>query len=159
MVFGVGSPTARLVVVGEAPGHHEDQQGEPFAGPAGLVLDEMLKAAGLTRDDAYLMNVVKCRPPNSRNPLPEEIDACRPFLAGQIAAIAPAVLLVLGATAFRALFQTDAGIARNRGRWHTFDGIPTLPVFHPAYLLRNPDERPVAMSDMQTLKARLGERP
>lgn len=158
LVFGVGSPNAELVVIGEAPGYHEDQQGEPFVGPAGQMLDRMLEnVLGLARDQVYILNVVKCRPPNNRNPLPEEVEACRPFLQGQLRAIQPKVLLLLGSVAFRALFATDAGIMRSRGRWHDYEGIPVLPTFHPAYLLRKPEDKRLAFEDLKLLKSRLEE--
>ncbi len=155
IVFGVGSPEADLVVVGEAPGYHEDQQGEPFVGPAGQMLDRMLEnVLGLPRDQVYILNVVKCRPPKNRNPLPDEVDACRPFLEAQLDAIRPKVMLVLGSVAFRTLFDTDRGIKANRGRWRDYRDIPTLPTFHPAYLLRQPQDKRLTFEDLKALRRR-----
>ncbi len=155
IVFGVGSPDADLVVVGEAPGYHEDMQGEPFVGPAGQMLDRMLvHVLGLTREEVYILNVVKCRPPKNRNPLPDEVAACRPVLEAQLAAIRPKVGLVLGSVAFRALFGTDAGITRSRGQWKTALGIPMLPTFHPAYLLRKPEDKRLTFADLKDLRKR-----
>jgi DNA polymerase len=158
IVFGVGSPDAELVVVGEAPGYQEDQDGEPFVGPAGQMLDRMLEnVLGLARAQVYILNVVKCRPPKNRNPLPEELDACRPFLEGQLRALRPRVLLVLGSVAYRALFRSEAGITRSRGRWHEYGGVPALPTFHPAYLLRTPEDKKLTFEDLKALKARMVE--
>lgn len=158
IVFGVGSPDADLVVIGEAPGYHEDQRGEPFVGPAGQMLDRMLEnVLGLKRSQVYILNMVKCRPPRNRNPLPEEVSSCRPFLDGQVAAIAPKVMLVLGSVAFRALFDTQQGIKRNRGRWREYRGVPTMPTFHPAYLLRQPQDKRMTFEDLQVLKRRYEE--
>lgn len=155
IVFGVGTPEADLVVVGEAPGQQEDEQGEPFVGPAGQMLDKMLEnVIGLRRDQVYILNVVKCRPPKNRNPLPDEIEACRPFLDAQLAAIGPKTILVLGAVAYRTLFRTDAGIMKNRGKWHTYGEVPVMPTFHPAYLLRAPQDKRYTFQDLQQLRAR-----
>lgn len=158
-MFGVGDPDADLVVVGEAPGYHEDQQGEPFVGPAGQMLDKMLEnVLGLRRNQVYILNVVKCRPPKNRNPLPDEVDACRPFLDGQLAAIAPKVILVLGSVAYRAMFRSDAGIKRSRGRWHEHAGAdgptPAMPTFHPAYLLRTPEDKKFTFDDLKAVRQR-----
>ena len=156
IVFGVGDPAAKLVVVGEAPGYHEDQQGEPFVGPAGQMLDKMLEnVLGLRREQVYILNVVKCRPPENRNPLPAEIEACRPFLEAQLAAIRPRFLLVLGGVALKALFRTDDGIMRSRGQWRTLNGVPAMPTFHPAYLLRTPDDKRLTFADLKLLRARM----
>ncbi len=158
IVFGVGDPQADLVVIGEAPGYHEDQQGEPFVGPSGQMLDRMLQnVLGLARSQVYILNVVKCRPPKNRNPLPDEVSACRPFLDGQIDAIDPKVMLVLGSVAFRTLFDTQQGIKRNRGRWREYRGVPTLPTFHPAYLLRQPQDKRLTFEDLQLLHRRYQE--
>ncbi|HHO51580.1 MAG TPA: uracil-DNA glycosylase [Deltaproteobacteria bacterium] len=158
IVFGVGSPQADLVVIGEAPGYHEDQQGEPFVGPAGQMLDRMLEnVLGLARSQVYILNMVKCRPPRNRNPLPEEVSSCRPFLDGQLSVIAPRVMLVLGSVAFRALFDTQQGIKRNRGRWREYRGVPTMSTFHPAYLLRQPQDKRLTFEDLQVLKRRYEE--
>lgn len=157
IVFGVGDPEADLVVVGEAPGYHEDQQGEPFVGPAGQMLDKMLEnVLRLRRDQVYILNVVKCRPPKNRDPEPDELEACRPFLDAQLAAIAPKVLLVLGAVAYRALFR-GSGIKRARGRWHEHERIPAMPTFHPAYLLRQPDDKKLTFADLKAVAQRYDE--
>ena len=158
LVFGVGNPDADLVVVGEAPGEQEDRQGEPFVGPSGQMLDKMLlHVLGMERSEVYILNVVKCRPPKNRNPLPEEVEACRPFLESQLQAIQPKLMLVLGGVAFKALFQTPQGITRARGTWRTYAGIPALPTFHPAYLLRNPAEKRKTFDDLKALRARYDE--
>src|SRR5262249_32921746 len=123
IVYGVGSPDADLVVVGEAPGYEEDQRGEPFVGPAGQMLDKMLEnVLGLRRDQVYIANIVKCRPPGNRTPLPDEVERCRPFLERQIEAIGPKVLLLLGTVALKSLLRTDAGIMRCRGTWRDYRG-------------------------------------
>lgn len=158
IVFGVGDPAASLVIVGEAPGYQEDLDGEPFVGPAGQMLDRMLEnVIGLPRSGVYILNVVKCRPPKNRNPAPDEIEACRPFLEAQLRALAPKVLLVLGSVAVKALLRTDAGITRLRGQWQTVDGVPAMPTFHPAYLLRQPDDKRLTFADLKALRARMEE--
>jgi uracil-DNA glycosylase len=155
IVFGVGSAQAELVVIGEAPGQQEDEVGEPFVGPAGQMLDKMLEnVLGLRRDQTYILNVVKCRPPKNRNPEPDELQACRPFLDAQLRAIAPKVILLLGAVAYRTVFRTDAGIMRNRGRWHEYGGVPVMPTFHPAYLLRSPQDKRLTFDDLKQLRDR-----
>lgn len=155
IVFGVGDPQADLMVVGEAPGYHEDQRGEPFVGAAGEMLDKMLaNVLGLPRAQVYIANVVKCRPPDNRNPDPQEIATCLPFLRRQIAAIEPKVILVLGSVAFRALLDTSQGITRSRGRWHELDGVPVMPTFHPAYLLRKPQDKRLTFEDLKSVRAR-----
>jgi uracil-DNA glycosylase len=155
LVFGVGDPNAHLVLVGEGPGYHEDQKGEPFVGEAGEMLDKMLvHVLGLSRAEVYILNVVKCRPPKNRTPLPDEVAACRPFLERQIAAIGPKVVVALGSTAFKALFDTTDGITANRGRWREYRGIPTLPTFHPAYLLRTPADKRLAFDDLKAVRQR-----
>lgn len=161
LVFGVGDPDADLVVVGEGPGEQEDKQGEPFVGPAGQMLDKMLEnVLGLPRARVYILNVVKCRPPGNRNPAPEEIAACRPFLEAQIRAIAPKLILVLGGVAFKALMHTEQGITRSRGRWMVYRDpeqdlqIPVMPTFHPAYLLRTPEDKRHTFADLKEVRAR-----
>lgn len=155
IVFGVGDPEADLVVIGEAPGYNEDQQGEPFVGPAGQMLDKMLEnVLSLRRDQVYIMNVVKCRPPKNRNPLPDEVDSCRPFLDAQFETIAPKVALVLGSVAFRTLFSTEEGITRRRGRFLEYGSVPVMPTFHPAYLLRTPEDKRFTFEDLKLLRAR-----
>lgn len=155
LVFGAGPATARVMLIGEAPGEREDQQGEPFVGPAGQLLGRMLAAIGLTREEVYITNLVKCRPPNNRDPRPEEAAACRPFLEGQIAALAPEAILVLGRPAAQALLASDAPISALRGRWHDLGGTPLLPTFHPAFLLRSPERKAEAYADLKELRRRL----
>lgn len=156
IVFGVGSATARLMVIGEGPGFNEDRLGEPFVGAAGQMLDRMLEnVLGQSRQTAYIANVVKCRPPNNRNPEPDEVAACLPFLQRQIASIAPQVILVLGGVAYKSLMNTRAGITRSRGRWHDLGGIPVMPTFHPAYLLRRPEDKRMTFEDLKVVRARL----
>lgn len=155
IVFGVGSEDADLVVVGEAPGFHEDQKGEPFVGPAGDMLDRMLvNVLGLERDEVYILNIVKCRPPENRNPGPDEVAACAPFLRQQLDVIQPRVLLVLGSVAFKALFDTSEGITRARGTWKDWNGVPVMPTFHPAYLLRKPGDKRLTFDDLKQVRAR-----
>lgn len=155
IVFGVGDPSADLMVIGEAPGFNEDQQGEPFVGEAGSMLDNMLvHVLGLSRQQVYIANVVKCRPPNNRNPAPPEIASCMPFLHRQIRAIQPRVMLVLGSVAFKSLFDTSEGITRSRGSWRTFQDIPVMPTFHPAYLLRKPQDKRLTFQDLKQVRAR-----
>ena len=139
IVFGSGSPRARLMVIGEGPGEEEDKQGKPFVGRAGQLLTKMLEAVGFDRErDCYIANVVKCRPERNRNPEPDEVAACAPFLAAQIEALQPAVILALGNFAAQSLLRTKDGITRLRGRTYDRDGIVLVPTFHPAFLLRNP---------------------
>ncbi len=150
-VFGTGSPRATLMVVGEAPGAEEDLKGEPFVGRAGHLLDQMLRAMGLDRQQVYIANVIKCRPPNNRNPHVQEIDACLPFLARQIELIQPELLLVLGGVAAHTMLETTEAVGRLRGRWHRWgpQGIPLLVTYHPAYLLRSPVQKGRAWEDLQ----------
>ena len=156
LVFGSGEASAPLMVIGEAPGKEEDLTGEPFVGAAGEMLDKMLeRVIGLRRDQVYIANVVKCRPPKNRDPLPDEVASCLPFLRRQIQAVQPKVLLVLGRVAFQSLLQTTQGITRARGQWFTVDGVPTMPTFHPAYLLRKPQDKRLTLHDLQAVAARL----
>ena len=138
IVFGSGSPDARLMVIGEGPGEEEDRQGKPFVGRAGQLLTKMLESVGLTREEVYICNIVKCRPPGNRNPEPEEIAACAPFLAGQLAAIQPGVICALGTFAAQHLLRTREPISRLRGQMHRLGAAIVIPTFHPAFLLRNP---------------------
>jgi uracil-DNA glycosylase len=156
VVFGGGFHQARLVFVGEGPGFEEDKQGQPFVGAAGKLLDRILGAMHLTRKDVYICNIVKCRPPNNRNPLPEEIAICTPFLERQIAAIGPEYICALGKFAAQTLLQTDTPISRLRGRFQEYHGIPVMPTYHPAYLLRNPGKKRDVWQDMQQLMKCLG---
>jgi len=151
IVFGVGNPRASLVFVGEAPGADEDAQGEPFVGRAGQLLTKIIEAMGLHRQDVYICNIIKCRPPNNRTPETEEIVACQPFLLQQLRVIAPKFICALGGPAAQTLLQTKEPISRLRGRFHDFHGIPLLPTFHPAFLLRNPNEKKTVWEDMKLL--------
>ena len=157
IVFGVGSPRAPVLFIGEAPGREEDRSGEPFVGAAGQLLTRMIKAMGLSREEVYICNVIKCRPPHNRDPAPDEIGACEPFLRLQIDAIKPGIIVALGAHAARTLLRSDQGITRLRGRWTTYHGVPLMPSFHPAYLLRNPGGKRGAWSDLQQVMARMDE--
>ncbi len=153
IVFGAGNPQARLILVGEGPGHEEDVQGLPFVGPAGQLLTKILGAIQLTRDDVYICNITKCRPPGNRNPHPDEIACCLPFLQRQIRAIRPKLMCALGTVAAHTLLGTDTPISRLRGDFHEYEGIPLLPTYHPAYLLRNPDKKRDVWEDVQKLQA------
>lgn len=164
-VFGVGNPAARIMFIGEAPGHDEDVSGEPFVGRAGQLLTAMIeKGMGLKREDVYIANVIKCRPPNNRTPATDEIAACKDYLWRQIEMIRPEVIIALGAPAAQTLLGTREGIGRLRSRWHSFypsgtstigEPIPVMPTFHPAYLLRDPTEKSKAWSDLKLVMARL----
>jgi DNA polymerase len=156
IVFGVGNPQARLMFIGEGPGADEDLQGEPFVGRAGKKLDEMIAAIGSTREEVYIANVVKCRPPQNREPERDEVDTCSPFLIRQIEAIRPKVIVTLGAPATRTLLGTRIGITKLRGLWQQFRGIPVMPTFHPAYLLRayTPENRRNVWEDLKAARAR-----
>jgi DNA polymerase len=149
IVFGVGNPAARLVFVGEGPGADEDVQGEPFVGRAGQLLTKIIEAMGLARDDVYIANIVKCRPPENRTPLPDEVATCAPFLFRQIGAIRPEVVVCLGTPAAQTLFGTRETITRIRGVFRTIEGIRVMPTFHPAYLLRNPAAKREVWEDMK----------
>jgi DNA polymerase len=157
LVFGVGSPDADLVFVGEAPGRDEDLKGEPFVGRAGQLLTEIIvKGMKLRREDVYIANIIKCRPPQNRNPEPDEIAACEPFLVRQLEILHPRVIVALGTFAAQALLRTRTPITRLRGVWADYHGIPLMPTFHPAYLLRNPAEKRAVWQDIQLVMARLG---
>jgi len=156
IVFGVGNARARLMFVGEAPGEDEDRQGFPFVGKAGQLLTKMIEAMGLKRDDVYICNTVKCRPPNNRNPEPDELDACEPFLKGQLAAVRPEVIVTLGKFAAQSLLREGTPITRLRGNWRQYEGIPVMPTFHPAYLLRSPQEKGKSWADLQEVMKKLG---
>ncbi len=155
LVYGVGNPNASLVLVGEAPGREEDQKGEPFVGEAGRLLDRILQAMGMRRDDVYICNVLKCRPPNNRDPEPEEVAICEAFLIRQIAAIKPQVIIGLGRFAVHSLLKTKIPISRIRGEWQSYQGIPLMPTYHPAYLLRNPEGKRDVWEDMKEVMRRL----
>lgn len=153
-VFGVGNEQAHWMVVGEAPGEQEDQQGEPFVGPAGRLLDNMLRAAGLSREDGpperqvFIANTLKCRPPRNRNPAPEELAACEPFLNRQIALVQPRIILAMGRFAVQSLLRSNEPIGKLRGRVHQYQGVPLIVTYHPAYLLRNLVDKARAWDDL-----------
>jgi DNA polymerase len=157
LVFGVGNPSAELMFVGEGPGEEEDLQGEPFVGRAGQLLTKMIEAMGFRRADVYIANVVKCRPPGNRNPEPDEIEACEPFLRSQIAAVGPRVIVALGKFAAQTLLRDPSPIGRLRGRWREYGGVRLMPTFHPAYLLRSPNEKGKAWEDLQLVMKELGK--
>jgi DNA polymerase len=158
IVFGEGNPHAELVFVGEGPGQEEDQQARPFVGAAGqLLTDIIVKGMQLKREDVYICNIVKCRPPDNRNPEPDEIEACEPFLIKQLLAIKPKVIVVLGNTSAKTLLKTTEGITKLRGTWKAFQGIPVMPTFHPAYLLRNPKDKSLVWKDIQQVMEKLAK--
>src|SRR5262249_7861559 len=152
VVFGVGNPDADLMFVGEAPGADEDEQGIPFVGRAGQLLTKIIEAIGLTRDDVYIANVIKCRPPQNRNPEQDEVDTCEPFLFRQIDTIKPKVIVALGTFAARALLRTLDPISRLRGRVYDYRGAKLIPTFHPAYLLRNPASKREVWEDIKLVR-------
>lgn len=156
IVFGTGSPKARLMFVGEGPGRDEDLSGEPFVGRAGKLLTDMIKAMGLQREDVYIANIVKCRPPENRQPEHDEVAACSPFLMRQIDVIRPQVICTLGNTPTQTLLQTTQGISKFRGQWFDFRDTKLLPTYHPAYLLRNPAAKADVWKDLQKVMAVLG---
>jgi len=156
IVFGSGNPKAELVFVGEGPGEEEDKQGIPFVGAAGQLLTKMIEAMKFSRDTVYICNVVKCRPPGNRNPEPDEIQACEPFLRAQLRVIKPKVIVALGKFAAQTLLREDTAITRLRGQWRQYEGIDLMPTFHPAYLLRSPDEKKKAWMDLQDVMKKLG---
>jgi uracil-DNA glycosylase family 4 len=156
IVFGDGNPMAQLVFIGEGPGADEDAQGLPFVGRAGKLLTQMIQAMGLQRSDVYICNVVKCRPPQNRQPDKDEVEACSPFLLRQIDTIAPKVIVCLGATAAKLLLETDQGISQYRGQWLNFRGRKLMATYHPAYLLRNPAAKSEVWKDLQKVMAELG---
>ncbi len=154
LVFGVGNPNADLMFVGEAPGRDEDVKGEPFVGRAGQLLTKIIEAIDLSRDDVYIANVIKCRPPQNRNPEPDEVETCEPFLFSQIDAIQPRVIVALGSFAVRTLLRDDkTPISKLRGRQYSYRGTTLIPTFHPAYLLRSPDKKKYVWADMKQVRA------
>lgn len=167
-VFGQGNPHAELVFVGEAPGFEEDRQGLAFVGKAGQLLTKMIEAMGITRDDVFICNVLKCRPPNNRDPASDEIAACSPYLFEQMSIISPKVIVALGSPASKTLLNTTESIGKLRGRFHEFytsgapgvgDPTPLMPTYHPAYLLRSPGEKKKSWDDLQKVMALLGLKP
>jgi DNA polymerase len=159
IVFGVGNPSAELMFAGEAPGADEDIQGEPFVGRAGQLLTKMIEAMGFRREDVYIANVLKCRPPGNRNPEPDEIEQCEPFLFRQIASIQPKVIIALGAFAARTLLKTQDPISRLRGRVYEYRGAKLIPTFHPSFLLRSPGYKREAWEDLKKALTLLDRRP
>jgi DNA polymerase len=155
IVFGVGNPSADLMFVGEAPGADEDIQGIPFVGRAGQLLTKIIEAIGLRRDDVYIANVIKCRPPENRNPEPDEVETCEPFLFQQIDSVQPKVIVALGTFAAKALLKTQDPISRLRGRAFEYRGATLIPTFHPAFLLRSPDRKRDVWEDMKKVRALL----
>ena len=157
IVFGVGDPQARLVFVGEGPGYDEDQQGEPFVGAAGQLLTKIIHAIKLTRSQVYICNIIKCRPPRNRNPVPDEIKACYPFLNRQIVAIQPEFICALGKVAAQTLLGSQEPISKLRGNFFSYMGIKLLPTYHPAFLLRNPERKRAVWEDMKKLMKEMAD--
>lgn len=155
IVFGVGSERADLMFIGEAPGADEDRTGEPFVGRAGQLLDRMIEAMGYRRDEVYIANVLKCRPPDNRDPQVDEVASCEPFLHSQIAAIRPRIIVTLGKPAAQLVLKTDAPISSLRGRFHSYRGVKVMPTFHPAFLLRQPESKRETWNDLQQVMAEL----
>jgi uracil-DNA glycosylase family 4 len=156
VVFGVGNPDADLMFIGEAPGRDEDERGEPFVGRAGQLLTDIIKAMKLTRDDVYIANVIKCRPPENRNPEPDELEACRPFIRRQVELIQPKVIVTLGKFGLQSLTGKAYGISAVRGQWLDYNCIKLMPTYHPAYLLRTPSAKKDVWQDMKKVMAELG---
>jgi DNA polymerase len=162
IVFGVGADDAPLMFVGEAPGEQEDKRGEPFVGKAGELLDKMIEAMGWSRQSVYIANILMCRPPGNRNPQPDEVEQCKPFLDAKIRAIAPRIIVALGRPSANTLLGTDAPISTLRGKFHDRHGVKVMPTFHPAYLLREPAKKREAWADLKLVMAeleRLGIQP
>lgn len=155
IVFGSGNPNAELVFVGEAPGFEEDQQGLPFVGRAGQLLTKIIESISLKREDVYICNVLKCRPPDNRNPEPDEVMTCNPFLRKQLGVIRPKVVCCLGTFAAQTVMQTTSSISKLRGKFYDIDGIRVIATFHPAYLLRSPDKKREVWEDMKQIRAEL----
>ncbi len=159
VVFGTGNPDADLMFIGEAPGRDEDLQGKPFVGRAGQLLTDIIKAMKLTRDDVYIANVIKCRPPENRNPEADELDACRPFIRRQVELIKPRVIVTLGKFALQSLTGKAHAVSAARGQWTEYEGIKVMPTYHPAYLLRTPSAKKDVWNDMKKVMAVLGINP
>jgi DNA polymerase len=157
-VFGVGNPRAKLVFVGEGPGFDEDRQGEPFVGAAGQLLTKIIEAMTLTREQVYICNIIKCRPPGNRDPEHDEINTCSPYLVRQLKTIAPDFIVALGSFAARTLLETSLPISKLRGRFYNYEGIQLMPTYHPAFLLRNPDKKRDVWEDMKKLMQKMGIR-
>jgi DNA polymerase len=156
IVFGSGDPNARLMFVGEGPGYEEDQSGQPFVGAAGQLLTRIIEAMKLSRDQVYICNIIKCRPPQNRNPAPDEIETCSPFVLRQIEAIHPQIICALGTFAAQTLLKTDLSIGRLRGKFHALNDIQVMPTYHPAFLLRNPQKKREVWEDIQKIMQALG---
>jgi len=156
VVFGTGNPDADLMFIGEAPGRDEDLKGEPFVGRAGQLLTDIIKAMRLTRDDVYIANVIKCRPPENRNPEPDELDACRPYIRRQVELIQPKVIVALGRFALQSLLEKSFAITSARGQWLEYHGVKVMPTYHPAYLLRTPAAKKDVWADMKKVMGELG---
>jgi DNA polymerase len=156
-VYGIGNPDADIIFIGEAPGRDEDLKGEPFVGRAGQLLDKILAAINLERDKVYIANILKCRPPNNRDPQPDEMRTCMPYLLEQIRLIKPKIICALGRVAAQALLETSTPLGKLRKQWHSFGGIPFLVTYHPAALLRNPNFKKGCWEDVQILRARYDE--
>ncbi|MEO8379427.1 MAG: uracil-DNA glycosylase [Acidobacteriota bacterium] len=159
VVFGVGDPNADLMFIGEAPGRDEDLQAEPFVGRAGQLLTDIIKAMHLSREQVYIANVIKCRPPENRNPEPDELDQCRPFIRRQVEMIQPKVIVTLGRFGLQSLTEKSYAISSVRGHWLDYEGIKLMPTYHPAYLLRTPSAKKDVWTDMKKVMAELGLTP
>lgn len=159
-VPGEGNPNhPDIMFIGEGPGADEDEQGRPFVGAAGQLLNKMISAMGYKREEVFIANIVKCRPPGNRVPLPEEMNACVPYLKAQIALIRPKIIVALGKTAVQGLLQEDIAITKFRGTWRQYEGIDLMPTYHPAFLLRSPNRKGEAWTDLKSVLARLGKEP
>lgn len=158
-VPGQGTSTPEIVFIGEAPGESEDEQGLAFVGRAGQLLTKMIEAMGYTREEVFIGNIIKCRPPENRTPLPDEVETCLPYLKAQLALLKPKVIVALGATAVRGLLNIETGITKLRGKWLSYQGIDLMPTFHPAYLLRNPPAKKEAWDDLKQVLVRVGRTP
>jgi uracil-DNA glycosylase len=156
VVYGTGNPNADLMFIGEAPGRDEDLKGEPFVGRAGQLLTDIIKAMKMTRDDVYIANVIKCRPPENRNPEPDELDACRPYIRKQVEFIKPKVIVTLGKFGLQSLTEKAYSISSVRGTWLDYEGVKVMPTYHPAYLLRTPSAKKDVWNDMKKVMAELG---
>ncbi|MBI4851091.1 MAG: uracil-DNA glycosylase [Acidobacteria bacterium] len=157
VVFGEGNSSAELMFIGEAPGAEEDATGRPFVGAAGRLLDKIIAAIGLKREDVYITNVVKCRPPNNRKPTNDEMESCEPFLFNEIEVVKPKLIVTLGATPLTSLLNVKEGITKTRGQFYDFNGIPVMPTFHPAFLLRVPEKKREVWEDMKKVMTKLQE--
>ena len=155
LVFGIGNPKADLLFIGEAPGRDEDLKGEPFVGRAGKLLTDIIEAIGLKREEVYICNVVKCRPPENRNPEPDEIASCEPFLIAQVRSVNPKLICTLGKFAAQTLLKVETPISQLRGKFFNYSGIPMMPTYHPAFLLRNPAAKKEVWEDMKQIHAEL----